>query len=58
MAYGVGKYKEPKSRREIATTFGVCKERIGQIISKSLRRLRHKTRSEKLEEFVGQEQSI
>ena len=58
MAYGVGKYKEPKSRREMSKIFGISIGRIGQLIAKSLRRLRHKTRSEKLEEFVGQEQSI
>ena len=44
---------EPKTLEEIGTKFGVTRERIRQIESKSISKLRHPSRSQVLKDYLG-----
>jgi RNA polymerase primary sigma factor len=44
---------EPKTLEEIGTKFGVTRERIRQIESKSIAKLRHPSRSQVLKDYLG-----
>src|SRR6056297_1021160 len=52
MYFGIG-CEYPKTLNEIGEEFDLTRERIRQIKDKAIRRLRHKTRSEKLRRYLG-----
>ena len=51
MHFGFNGYN-PKSLEEIALEFGLKRERVRQIKEKAIRRLRHRTRSQRLKTYV------
>ncbi|MCF7886202.1 MAG: RNA polymerase sigma factor RpoD/SigA [Candidatus Marinimicrobia bacterium] len=52
MYFGIG-CEYPKTLNEIGEEFDLTRERIRQIKDKAIRRLRHKTRSDKLRRYLG-----
>jgi len=52
MYFGIG-CEYPKTLNEIGEEFDLTRERIRQIKDKAIRRLQHKTRSEKLRRYLG-----
>ena len=56
--FGLGKHEEPQILEEIGDDIGLTRERVRQIKEKGVRRLRHRSRSRVLREFLGQEKSI
>jgi RNA polymerase primary sigma factor len=44
--------EQPRTLEEVGKTFGVTRERIRQIESKTLAKLRHPHRSQKLREYL------
>jgi len=52
MYYGLG-YEQPQTLEEIGECFNLTRERIRQIKDKTLRRLRHFSRSKALRAFLG-----
>ncbi len=52
MRYGL-RDGRPYTLEEVGQAFGVTRERVRQIESKALRKLRHPGRSRKLKDFLG-----
>ena len=52
MTYGLGKYSKSYSLQEIADKYSLSRERTRQILQKGLRRLKHRTRSDRLIKYV------
>ena len=53
MTYGLGKYSKSYSLQEIADKYSLSRERTRQIMQKALRRLKHRTRSDRLIKYVS-----
>ena len=53
MYYGIGIGGESSSYNEIAREYNLSKERVGQIIQKAIRRLKHYSRSDKLKQYLN-----
>jgi RNA polymerase primary sigma factor len=51
MRFGL-KDGQPRTLEEVGKTFGVTRERIRQIESKTLSKLRHPSRSQKLRDYL------
>lgn len=51
LRFGLGDYLNPKTLEEIGGIFGVTRERIRQIESKALRRLRHPSKAKSIKSF-------
>tara|TARA_R110002020_G_scaffold471536_2_gene698711 strand:- start:148 stop:747 length:600 start_codon:yes stop_codon:yes gene_type:complete len=58
MFFGMGKYKFEYSLKDIALKYGLKRERIRQIKEKGIRRLRHESRSKRLENYLGKEREV
>jgi RNA polymerase primary sigma factor len=52
MRFGITPYAHEYSLDEIAQKYGITRERVRQIESKSLRRLKHPSKSKKFESFI------
>ncbi|MGL4647629.1 MAG: RNA polymerase sigma factor [Mycoplasmoidaceae bacterium] len=55
MRYGLAPYPGPMTLEEVGEEFGVTRERIRQIEAKSLRKLKHPSKSAKLKAYVKNE---
>jgi len=53
MTYGLGKYSKSYTLQEIADKYSISRERTRQILNKALRRLKHRTRSDRLIKYVS-----
>ena len=53
MYFGIGIGGESLSHNEIAREYNLSKERVGQIIQKAIRRLKHYSRSDKLKQYLN-----
>ena len=53
--YGLPPHDHAMTYDEIADVQSISRERVRQILMKGLRRMRHKSRSENLQAFLGQE---
>ena len=53
MSFGLGKYSKSYSLQEIADKHSITRERTRQIMQKALRRLKHRTRSDRLIKYVS-----
>ena len=53
MSFGLGKYSKSYSLQEIADKYSLSRERTRQIMQKALRRLKHRTRSDRLIKYVS-----
>ena len=53
MSFGLGKYSKSYSLQEIADKYSLSRERARQILQKGLRRLKHRTRSDRLMKYVS-----
>lgn len=51
LRFGLGNYSEPKTLEEIGTIFNLTRERIRQIESKAIKRLRHPSRSKAIKSY-------
>ena len=58
MTYGLGKYSKSYSLQEIADKYSLSRERTRQILQKGLRRLKHRTRSDRLIKYVRIEKEL
>ena len=57
MHYGIGGFRQ-LNLNEIAEEFGLSRERVRQIRDKAVRRLRHRSISDRLRNYLGQEKQI
>ena len=53
MSFGLGKYSKSYSLQEIADKYSLSRERARQVLQKGLRRLKHRTRSDRLIKYVS-----
>ena len=58
MSFGLGKYSKSYSLQEIADKYSLSRERTRQILQKGLRRLKHRTRSDRLIKYVSIEKEL
>ena len=51
LRFGMGDCSEPKTLEEIGNIFGLTRERIRQIESKAIKKLRHPSRSKSIKDY-------